>query len=1674
MKRKLLSLLMALTMALSLVPVSALAASYGDTAGHWAQAAIERWSGYGIVTGDASGFRPNDNMTRAEAATVFSRLFSLTDATAKSTFTDVKAGDWYYDAVNKCVNAGIMNGVGDGMMKPNSPLTREMFFVMFARGLGIKEQSATKGLKADGAAWSAGYINALTDKGYVKGMDGKVNATANINRASVMALLDQTITTYANEAGATVTGTGKGVTLIAAEGVTVTGNVDTLVVAGSSEAETVAFAGDEDTAYASAVYAAPRFSVIIRNAVIALLNILAPTNVSLEGATSVSSVAVTQTAAETTVDVGANASVAAVETAAAETKVEGAGKVEAVAATGEAADTVAVTTPNTEVATSKSVENADGSTTTTVTESKNDAAGKSTGETKTETTVKETTAADGTKTTEKTATATVTNAAGKVTETTKTESTVTEKTASDGTKTTETAATVTKADGTGKVVETTKTASTVKETTAADGTKTTETAATVAKTDAAGKTETTKTDATVTEKTAANGTKTTETAATVAKTDASGKTETTTTTATATETTNANGSVTTATTATVEKTAADGTKTTDKVESTATATTNADGSTTTAKTETVATTGADGKTTTTKTESTATATVNANGTTTTATEAKVEKTDASGKTTTETVKSTETAKENADGSTTATTTTSTTDASGRTTTTTETKTTTEAESAVSSNTGAASESADTGSTSEAPTTQPTTPSTSSGGDDGPTYYSVVFDRNLSSINIDAALVEGTINNQSVTSGSTVTLPTGTAASALNEASYTLAGWKLGDAIYAPGASYTVSGSVTFVAQWVASTAVPRAVWGADAKSVIALGASQEDGPVKAAERTPVNYQVSAKPSATTFTVEGATVNVYDVKATGTEAQYHTAGPEGQYGGYYVGFFIPAEAGTKFLQGYGELSSITAESVSNTAASASDGYIYHDLPTDVSSNAKLTAAMVTNRSNFANEATKDMVGYTYYWDAAKKESSADAAHGYLIVKNDAGTVYNVYLFDFSEVELATTYSVTYNDDGEKFYIGTNAALSCNIGTTASEIKAYVPVSNTSDVNRIKDKTHVNIAVKNGGETIYTNKYGTLSGTASAASGKNYYAVTLTPDSGAGYAGLPGTVEFYTGTGAAEQWSDVSGTSMFTLTVANSGDKVAVTDAGMLLTSLGDSYTPQVKVFGDATVGTCTASGGIVVLKGGKLTVNGALTGDVTVYGTLELASGGSVNGTITEKTGSTVTYGSDVIATKKSSTTLTAITGISALQNALSSATSGDVVTLTKGIDVSSNVTSGTYILAETLSDGVTFSGGNYTITCNTCNPANLTDENEGVYLFKKISGKVKNLTFDVTSDAGTATSLAYVLGGANIEFDNVTVQGSQNVYINDGFFAHYAGLSAGGTTVTATFTDCVVNVNAVGGGSDTNYNAAFIGAVAHTTANLTFSRCENKGTFVCGKTALFIGNVYHNGGQPATTVTLNVDAASKNTGTMRSTYVGNGFKANILIAKHSNDSTITAKVNNVAETSVTEPRTSELLNINEGTTMLRGPEDTGMVLTKNGADLTITPATDGKINGVDVAKYIVVVATHMTYTGGSGGATWIEAKEEITSGLNQPTVTLKAYSFVTEGYTEKSSYTQEGTLGGFKTISNDGTTYYLVENTAGVQVFSDFTGVKEPISISLSAYDANGALLGSVPATSAS
>lgn len=208
MKRRVLSTIIALLLVAALLPMSVLAASYTDTDGHWAKSSIERWSDAGVVQGAGDAFAPDSDLTCAQLATILAKLLRL-PAADDAGFGDNLADAWYYDAINRCAAAGILNGYADGTVRPNETISRARAMVMLARALGI-EPAGTSVLNgyADAANvpdWARGYVAALLRADIVSGVSGsRLAALADITRAQFVTILDRAIAIYADEDGATV------------------------------------------------------------------------------------------------------------------------------------------------------------------------------------------------------------------------------------------------------------------------------------------------------------------------------------------------------------------------------------------------------------------------------------------------------------------------------------------------------------------------------------------------------------------------------------------------------------------------------------------------------------------------------------------------------------------------------------------------------------------------------------------------------------------------------------------------------------------------------------------------------------------------------------------------------------------------------------------------------------------------------------------------------------------------------------------------------------------------------------------------------------------------------------------------------------------------------------------------------------------------------------------------------------------------------------------------------------------------------------------------------------------------------------------------------------------------------------------------------------------------------
>lgn len=96
----------------------------------WYAGAVSELSGSGVINGyPDNSFKPFSNITREEAVSMVYKLLIQkgavldTNSDALSKYKD-KPSEWSKEAISACINAGIIEGDGDGHLKPKSTLTR--------------------------------------------------------------------------------------------------------------------------------------------------------------------------------------------------------------------------------------------------------------------------------------------------------------------------------------------------------------------------------------------------------------------------------------------------------------------------------------------------------------------------------------------------------------------------------------------------------------------------------------------------------------------------------------------------------------------------------------------------------------------------------------------------------------------------------------------------------------------------------------------------------------------------------------------------------------------------------------------------------------------------------------------------------------------------------------------------------------------------------------------------------------------------------------------------------------------------------------------------------------------------------------------------------------------------------------------------------------------------------------------------------------------------------------------------------------------------------------------------------------------------------------------------------------------------------------------------------------
>ena len=151
-----------------------------------------------IVGYEDGEVKPNNNITRAEVATIFFRLLT-DDARARywsqtNDYTDVAADSWYNNAISTLSNMGIINGYEDGTFKPNAPITRAEFTAIATRFFDYTAEYDGAFNDVSRSAWYADCVQAAVDMGLVDGYpDGGFHPNSNITRAEAVTIVNRVL-----------------------------------------------------------------------------------------------------------------------------------------------------------------------------------------------------------------------------------------------------------------------------------------------------------------------------------------------------------------------------------------------------------------------------------------------------------------------------------------------------------------------------------------------------------------------------------------------------------------------------------------------------------------------------------------------------------------------------------------------------------------------------------------------------------------------------------------------------------------------------------------------------------------------------------------------------------------------------------------------------------------------------------------------------------------------------------------------------------------------------------------------------------------------------------------------------------------------------------------------------------------------------------------------------------------------------------------------------------------------------------------------------------------------------------------------------------------------------------------------------------------------------------------
>ncbi len=159
---------------------------------HRAYKQIEYLAEKGIINGYSDDtFRPNNTLTRAQAAIMIVRAAGISTEGVSSSFTDVPPTHASYKFISAAYQAGIINGYSDGTFRPNANVTRAQIAIIVQRAFNVQasETIITFTDVPEGYAPKK-FIETLASQKIVNGYsDGTFKPLNNVTRAQFSTMI---------------------------------------------------------------------------------------------------------------------------------------------------------------------------------------------------------------------------------------------------------------------------------------------------------------------------------------------------------------------------------------------------------------------------------------------------------------------------------------------------------------------------------------------------------------------------------------------------------------------------------------------------------------------------------------------------------------------------------------------------------------------------------------------------------------------------------------------------------------------------------------------------------------------------------------------------------------------------------------------------------------------------------------------------------------------------------------------------------------------------------------------------------------------------------------------------------------------------------------------------------------------------------------------------------------------------------------------------------------------------------------------------------------------------------------------------------------------------------------------------------------------------------------------